>query len=1580
MSCFYRINASDKNNKVIQSPILTEDQFKYMLLYSQASSTKGLLQFSSKSLYSLADEQKTNIEKAKEKRLKMKKGQNSPDYNFESAISACTFIEQHLPNMDGLQAAVNDEAFRNWVISSQINPEIGTKEERGKLADEIIRSWRLIESDSIDLHNVMPVLWNYIDDDNSDEFEQIIADFSGINNDNGLYKKLSNTTKRGISGIELLRQQMKNLNAKLNTLAKVEVKKSKLYTGLHFTTKLKNDLAVVGIHVDKLYLDASGKLHVINFKFTSSDPSTWSINKIKKYEYEMAMIKKILADNGLDTRGATFVNIPIILQYDGDNTIDIRIPQNSSDGIISYNVSSLSKGSVTSPIAQRELEIDKYFNTPEFEFKNIKVGSDLSKADLFLKTLNPEYDVNSEGLKISAKEWIRSEYDKGNITLDHTKSKYKVILPDGSEVYVDSLTHPTRNQDILEVVQENLDKINLEKTIIMPELIKGLKNAYIRKQTYFDARGFKFNQGYLQSTLSKYFQKHDIDGEEYIWELITESEDATPLADRGILLFLNKQTKQIDVVITSPFQCKALIPMKYSQKGILGQYTMDLGSTSVLSATYGNMELMRVAAVLNEVKNDLPEGSKLGDIKLITPYNRGEGLRHDAKYVINEYSKLCRFLNKVSEENNFKNNFSQNDFVDQLVLIFDAYNEIINLSNASQSSNLPFDIEGLKNQKLLAGQLQAIEELIVQIETSNKIGASPEEIIQNLNSADPIRRGIATIYTEAVKFLNYHTGFKRAQVAYISKFERVVMPQYANSDENVRHISNLYTKALDRIAQEFQTSYGPIRFKVIEFKEKQGFSKLQANLGANANKLYENFYETVTDPDTGKEKKTWKFVNPYDPISSRKLNEDEKRMLKIALFQFNKVRSIQTGVKFNFTLQDINSSNYLEFIENNKNVFFLVPLKKASISTRNEHFLQDKINATKEEFKKLQQVGCQEYMKDALSTKSKRREYDDGNHNPNSNIYDMVVENHMVMSEIPEHRAKLLKQKDDSYFETNLEYLLADYTEQSIAKKHLERVALYGRCMIFQMKLQGESEGTNTTNLLKQSASEIEDFLKLNVFGQTLLDDLEQQFVQFMSPARKLMTNLYIAANLRSAMRDSFEGLWQNMSRTISHYQTDLTSKYLMQGYKEVIENVFKNDRSLNICSELCLRYRLSNTDAAKISERAKTDRGGLLNPSELAFSTLRAPDFLNRMTLFVARCKQDGVWDAFSINDGQLVYNWKKDKRFAAFASENIAHPDYMNQKALYYNSIDLYNKEHGTELTFKDDLPEPYSQDEIRKFKEFSDSIYGAYDKSQKAKYEHLVLGQTLGVFSTWFNGHTAAWFRRRGFYDPYFTQNDEKGNMLIKRNDAGNELWFDENGNIFEKRDDGKFYNSDSGEEVTIENPVPVIARMPVQVQGIYYTLKDSWHVLSESGFSYKEFKKNVLDYKCNRDNFRKLATELLFLAILSALFGFVFTPMYDDHKKRKDMDNILQDALVELLFKAGANSFEGFMGPVAVANYILNNVEPSAANVSVKVTTDLWKVLLGDKTLTAFTYGYLPVMRTFKDTAKVYFAQDFKVDKE
>jgi hypothetical protein len=78
--------------------------------------------------------------------------------------------------------------------------------------------------------------------------------------------------------------------------------------------------------------------------------------------------------------------------------------------------------------------------------------------------------------------------------------------------------------------------------------------------------------------------------------------------------------------------------------------------------------------------------------------------------------------------------------------------------------------------------------------------------------------------------------------------------------------------------------------------------------------------------------------------------------------------------------------------------------------------------------------------------------------------------------------------------------------------------------------------------------------------------------------------------------------------------------------------------------SKLCVRYRLSNTDLARITERLKTNRGGIFNWDNWAFSTLRSPDFLNRMTLFVARCMQDGVWDAYSMENGELKYDVNRD------------------------------------------------------------------------------------------------------------------------------------------------------------------------------------------------------------------------------------------------------------------------------------------------------------------------------------------------
>jgi hypothetical protein len=53
---------------------------------------------------------------------------------------------------------------------------------------------------------------------------------------------------------------------------------------------------------------------------------------------------------------------------------------------------------------------------------------------------------------------------------------------------------------------------------------------------------------------------------------------------------------------------------------------------------------------------------------------------------------------------------------------------------------------------------------------------------------------------------------------------------------------------------------------------------------------------------------------------------------------------------------------------------------------------------------------------------------------------------------------------------------------------------------------------------------------------------------------------------------------------------------------------------------------------------------------------------------------------------------------------------------------------------------------------------------------------------------------------------------------------------------------------------------------------YTLYDSFNVLVEGGA--KEFKKQVWSNKYERENFRKLGWDLLFLALFGFLFNCVF----------------------------------------------------------------------------------------------------------
>ena len=59
-------------------------------------------------------------------------------------------------------------------------------------------------------------------------------------------------------------------------------------------------------------------------------------------------------------------------------------------------------------------------------------------------------------------------------------------------------------------------------------------------------------------------------------------------------------------------------------------------------------------------------------------------------------------------------------------------------------------------------------------------------------------------------------------------------------------------------------------------------------------------------------------------------------------------------------------------------------------------------------------------------------------------------------------------------------------------------------------------------------------------------------------------------------------------------------------------------------------------------------------------------------MVLFAARMHHDGVEDAYFIKDGQLVYDYKKDKRFEAYVKNDKSDIiKYSKQRSLYLSLL---------------------------------------------------------------------------------------------------------------------------------------------------------------------------------------------------------------------------------------------------------------------------------------------------------------------
>ena len=104
----------------------------------------------------------------------------------------------------------------------------------------------------------------------------------------------------------------------------------------------------------------------------------------------------------------------------------------------------------------------------------------------------------------------------------------------------------------------------------------------------------------------------------------------------------------------------------------------------------------------------------------------------------------------------------------------------------------------------------------------------------------------------------------------------------------------------------------------------------------------------------------------------------------------------------------------------------------------------------------------------------------------------------------------------------------------------------------------------------------------------------------------------------------------------------------------------------------------------------------------------------------------------------------------------------------------------------------------------------------------------------------------------------------------------------------------------------------------------------------------------------------------IALFMALFKLAIAPLYTDYKRSMKDESVVQNAIVEVLYKSSSNSYDGFMGPIAPIQYLGSSTNPPAYALSTKVTGDLFKFAFGDKTFAQLMSGNIAPVKTFKDT--------------
>lgn len=1425
-----------------------------------------------------------------------------------------------------------EDEIREFELNPQNLPKVTDSNQHMKWREQMEQSWEARAKMGTAIHEVIQVCFQKTDDEynfrlSNDKLLSLVK--NKVNKKNFTY--LNDSVIK--QAIEYSRDIYNDLTYKLGEGIAlfpefmVTQDTNELHDGSPTT--------LMGI-IDLLIIDRQGRCHILDYKTSIHGYSNFSSSKKLAYSYQLATYQRMLEKYGLRATGGQRLVAPIQLtnfRREGDQYVYDGISHSILTTNTSYNSNKMWEN------------IDEFMKAP-VTFSGTTEDA-LETVSEWMASCFPHFSsqlqVNRESVIEMLKKYDALKPDEnGNYTWRKGGTKGKIIAKTESE-FIDKVLKWEESQP------SNLMRTATElETSILQAMKNGIDNADFPAPSSYAKES---NTEWIKNIVSQY-----CDGS---WELIYNPS----LMALGVIGLKTKDgiyPEQIDFIkvstnyLTNHYRSRLSkdSPLR-SRKGLTGTFEPDIAQQSrsnslMLEAANGNIELIEAMAIINQIPE--LEGHTIGSISVVNP-RQANGIS-----VTNEELIYCwNELNKFSPIKDNKISTGKIKFATKYEKVRGQVHRILSEgSEKSWKDGYQFasslrDCISLLDSNIDASSQDKIKALKKLLDTLYS-STTPKS---GVNPLDKVRSDLASMSSKEVQLYNSiliaianlkgvnfrqqlqdHDKWVQSFKFWKDGVSGTYTDNPGNLDsETLNLVTKLTTEAYQNVRDDMQREKVTISKLVRDLKNEKSFGIIQEHTIGNQVDLYSNMLETTADGD-------YLFKNP------NRLQGAERKFLEYTLYKINKNRYP--------TLTD---EQLQEMKDSDDRRYYQVPLARGS---------EDSVASTSGLLATLKAKLRMWSPKYAFNTARQKlegvfnSEEDTKDQQASQLLFSMT--NMFDEGGREEKRLDKIKEVGIENLEHNLETLLYKHLFAYSIKDSVDGVFPMIKAAFIHLTTQGMWQNNEFSNDIQY----LTNYIRNKILNQTIVDPRLQGLANKIGLIRSAASKFTLAFAPVQAIYPALQGLWTDISLMIR--KPDGTNSFTFENFKKslkiVYSDLFHYSDTPTVPQALNELYGNNDMDMNTYVERINQARKGIWNMNNFMFKFVTRPDFYNRMTIFVAQMLGDGCYDAHYINeDGELVYDWKKDKRFEAFANGLVNDPRYNKQRALYYTVAKQFENEHTKNRDGSDfvlnmskpmPLPRAYTNIQAEGLKSLSDDIYGYYSHEKKS----LIMSTTLG----------GMWLQFRNYWSGKKNQYLQSGGVRLR----GRWEHYSErvtNPNTGEVNEVKYYYQVDNDgtirwdlPPVTTETIAPVYQWKGQWQEGIILTLADMFKNMWNLGLSKGDIKgiRQGWDSKWNnedldlqkvyRSNLQQLVYDLtLFViggTIIGALLGDLLDDLEKDNKKNKDVIEGLGVTAARIAIMSVKSSFLDFNAYESVFGP-LTSWTPFSISWTTSTLSNFWNVATGDE---------------------------------